>query len=82
MKLAKFWLGLAVVFSGSGLASMAPETDGLVRVKSAHDVSITADKLVSLLENKGMTVFTRVKHSDSAKKSRRRFKANRASHLW
>ncbi len=68
MKLAKFWLGLAIVFSGGVLASMTNETDGLVRVKSAHDVSMTADKLVSLLKSKGMTVFTRIKHSESAKK--------------
>ncbi|WP_234496239.1 DUF302 domain-containing protein [Vibrio maritimus] len=68
MKLIRLWFGLAIVISSSVLASTSATDDGLVRVKSTHDVSMTADKLAGLLESKGMTIFTRVKHSDSAKK--------------
>ncbi|GAL26755.1 hypothetical protein JCM19239_5256 [Vibrio variabilis] len=68
MKLIRLWFGLAIVVSSSVLASTSATDDGLVRVKSTHDVSMTADKLAGLLESKGMTIFTRVKHSDSAKK--------------
>ncbi|WP_112480386.1 DUF302 domain-containing protein [Vibrio variabilis] len=68
MKSVMIGLGLVIAFSATALASMPDGDDGLVRVKSAHDVSMTANKLVGLLESKGMTVFNRVKHSESAKK--------------
>lgn len=40
--------------------------DGLIAVKSTHSVSDTADKLESLLKDKGMTVFARIDHAKSA----------------
>lgn len=43
--------------------------DGMVKVKSAHDVKTTADKLVSVLESKGMNVFGRVNHAAGAAKA-------------
>ena len=42
--------------------------DGLVHVKSAHDVKTTADKLEKVLQSKGMTVFNRIDHAAGAKK--------------
>jgi len=48
-------------------AMMAPK-DGLITLKSAHSVKDTADKLVAMLKEKGMTVFTRIDHSAGAKK--------------
>jgi uncharacterized protein (DUF302 family) len=42
--------------------------EGLVSVKSAHDVPTTTDKLVAALEEKGMTVFARIDHAAGAKK--------------
>ncbi|MGD8493724.1 MAG: DUF302 domain-containing protein [Desulfobacterales bacterium] len=41
---------------------------GLMNVKSSHDVKTTADRLESVLKEKGMTVFLRVNHSEGARK--------------
>ena len=40
--------------------------DGLVAVPSAHDVNTTVNRLVAMLEEKGMTVFGRIDHATSA----------------
>jgi len=40
--------------------------DGLISIKSAHDVSTTADRLENILKTKGMTVFTRINHAEGA----------------
>lgn len=40
--------------------------NGLVNVKSNHDVTTTADNLESALTSKGMTVFTRIDHAKGA----------------
>lgn len=48
----------ATVYAGSGLIS----------VKSSHDVKTTADRLESILEQKGMTVFIRINHAQGAQK--------------
>jgi uncharacterized protein (DUF302 family) len=40
--------------------------EGLIAMKSSHSVSATADKLTSLLKDKGMTVMNRISHSDGA----------------
>lgn len=58
-------LALALVL-GSPLAAQAD--NGLISVKSAFDVNTTADRLEQALEAKGMTLFTRVRHSDAAEK--------------
>lgn len=42
--------------------------DGLVHVKSAHDVKSTADRLEKVLKAKGMTVFNRIDHAAGAKR--------------
>ncbi len=40
---------------------------GLTNVKSSHDVKTTADRLEAVLNEKGMTVFLRVDHSEGAR---------------
>ena len=50
-------------------ASMASAENGLINVKSSRTVKETADRLESVLKEKGMTVFARIKHSDGAKKA-------------
>ena len=40
---------------------------GLTNVKSAHDVKNTADRLESVLKEKGMTVFLRINHGEGAR---------------
>ena len=42
--------------------------NGLITIKSAHSVKKTVDRLESVLKEKGMTVFTRINHTDGAKK--------------
>jgi len=41
---------------------------GLISVKSSHDVKVTADRLEKVLKSKGMTVFTRINHTEGAEK--------------
>jgi uncharacterized protein (DUF302 family) len=42
--------------------------NGLIAIKSSHSVKKTVDRLESVLKEKGMTVFTRVNHTDNAEK--------------
>jgi uncharacterized protein (DUF302 family) len=49
-------------------SSMAIADNGLVNVKSNHDVKETADRLEKALNAKGMTVFDRINHTAGAKK--------------
>lgn len=48
--------------------SLAYADNGLVNVKSPYSVKKTADRLENVLKEKGMTVFTRINHSEGAKK--------------
>ena len=48
------------------LASLVNAHDGMVHIESQHSVSVTADKLVKILTEKGMTVFNRIEHSKGA----------------
>ncbi|WP_020674628.1 DUF302 domain-containing protein [Geopsychrobacter electrodiphilus] len=50
------------------IALPAVAAEGLVSLPSQHSVSLTADRLVSLLESKGMTVFNRIDHAAAAQK--------------
>jgi len=42
--------------------------DGVVDVQSTFNVEETADRMVNILNKKGMTIFNRIKHSESAAK--------------
>lgn len=48
--------------------SVASADDGLISMKSSHDVKRTMDRLEKTLREKGMTVFIRIKHAEGAKK--------------
>lgn len=54
-----------VLFMSSGIV----RADGLLDVASAHDVSETADRLENILTEKGMNIFARIPHSESAGKA-------------
>lgn len=41
-------------------------SDGLITIDSQHSVEETADRLESVLVNKGMTIFIRIDHSQGA----------------
>lgn len=55
---------LATVF----LVSAACADDGLVKMKSAHGVTETLNRLEKAITEKGMTVFARIDHSKGAAK--------------
>ncbi len=48
--------------------STASGNNGLISIKSAHSVSVTLDRLESLLKKKGITIVTRWRHDVAAKK--------------
>ena len=50
------------------IVSTAAAGNGLISVKSSHDVKATADRLENILNQKGMTVFIRINHSAGARK--------------
>lgn len=52
------------------LISISPALagNGLIAVKSNHDVEKTADRLENVLKTKGMTVFARINHAEGARK--------------
>jgi uncharacterized protein (DUF302 family) len=56
-------IGFLAVFCSPAIAH-----EGLVSVKSMHDVGTTADRLENVLKNKGMTVFARINHAAGAQK--------------
>jgi len=50
------------------LTTAASADNGLISVKSAHDVKTTADRLEGMLKQKGMNVFNRINHAQGAQK--------------
>ena len=57
-------IALTVLLTGASYAQ-----NGLISVKSAHDVKSTADRLKKVLKEKGMTVFARINHALGAQKA-------------
>lgn len=53
---------LSIVVTAPGMAGQ----DGLVNVKSVHNVAETADRLERLLSERGMKVFLRLNHAEDA----------------
>jgi uncharacterized protein (DUF302 family) len=49
-------------------ASATYADNGIINVKSSHDVKTTVDRLENILEEKGMTVFIRINHAEGAHK--------------
>lgn len=64
-RFSKFFIGAAALV----LSLSANAQSGLVTVESAHDVAGTVDRLVKVLESKGMNIFGRVNHSAGAMKA-------------
>ena len=59
---------IIVVFTLTALLiSPAYASEGMVKLKSAHSVGETADRLEQALLSKGMTVFQRIDHAAGAK---------------
>jgi uncharacterized protein (DUF302 family) len=63
MKIVYTAVLLVICFTTQVLAA-----DGVINVESSFDVRETADRLEDILNQKGMTIFNRVKHSEGAGK--------------
>ena len=50
------------------IAIPAKAADGIISIQSSSNVKETADRMESILKEKGMTVFNRIKHSEGASK--------------
>jgi len=51
------------------ITTSAGAAEGMIDVKSAHSVAATADRLETILNAKGMTVFARIDHAAGAQKA-------------
>lgn len=51
------------------IQTTARADEGLITLKSTHDVPTTTDKLVAALEGKGMKVFARIDHAAGAQEA-------------
>ena len=51
------------------MATTAVAGNGLISIKSSHDVKVTADRLENILTQKGMNVFIRINHAAGAAKA-------------
>ena len=51
------------------MATTAVAGNGLISIKSSHDVKVTADRLENILTLKGMNVFIRINHAAGAAKA-------------
>ena len=49
--------------------SYAADSNGIIKIKSAHSVTETINKLEAVLNKKGMTIFKRVDHAAGAEKA-------------
>ena len=49
-------------------ASVAYADNGIISIRSSHDVKTTVDRLENKLREKGMTVFIRINHAEGAQK--------------
>jgi len=60
---------LIIVFLCALVTGTAFAQDGLISVKSAYDVTTTADRLEKVLKEKGMSVFARIDHALGAQRA-------------
>ena len=60
---------ILILFLANLFISSAWSAEGMINVKSAHSVAVTADRLEKILKSKGMTVFTRIDHAAGAQKA-------------
>jgi len=56
------------LFTSNTVLYAASINNGIIKIKSAHSVTATINKLEAVLTKKGMTIFKRVNHSAAADK--------------
>ncbi|MCK5262933.1 MAG: DUF302 domain-containing protein [Gammaproteobacteria bacterium] len=67
-KFSKFHSALLILLSLISTELFALNSNGIIKIKSAHSVTETINKLETSLKQKGMTIFKRVNHAAGAKK--------------
>jgi len=60
---------LAVTLAVISIAHAGGAGEGMIKIRSAHSVAVTADRLESILEGNGMTVMNRIDHAAGAAKA-------------
>ena len=60
---------LFILLSLIGNTANATNVNGIIKIKSAHSVTETINKLETVLTKKGMTIFKRVNHTAGAEKA-------------
>lgn len=70
MRFAQLCLPAFMIMSMTAYAvsPIGDASDGLISIRSNYDVKTTADRLISTLGKKNMTLFARIDHSEGAKK--------------
>lgn len=63
MKKLLMAMSIILIFAMQTMAA-----DGMINIQSDFNVKETTDRLESILNEKGMTIFNRIKHSESADK--------------
>lgn len=63
----KLITGLLITFCIINTEIKAADSNGIVKLKSVNSVTETINKLVTVLNNKGMTIFKRIDHAAGAK---------------
>ncbi len=56
------------------VAWQAYADNGIISVRSSHEVNVTADRLENTLKQKGMTVFIRINHAEGAQKVKKKLR--------
>jgi uncharacterized protein (DUF302 family) len=69
MRISRILFHIPLVFSITMFCQQTYGDDGIIRVPSPYGTNETIDRLESALKAKGMTVFTRISHSDGAQKA-------------
>ena len=65
----KFLTTLIILLCTISTQSNATDSNGIIKIKSKHSVTETINKLETVLNKKGMTIFKRVDHAAGAKKA-------------
>ena len=68
-KASTFRSALFILLGLISTGSFAMDSDGIIKIKSAHSVAETINKLEAVLNKKGMTIFKRVDHTAGAAKA-------------
>ena len=64
----RYYFALFIAFALFGAPFTSSADDNFISVKSSHSVAATADRFAKLIEEKNLSLFTRIDHADNAGK--------------